>query len=258
MIAQNDIKYFGATGRGVEKDTRAIQNAIDFGARKNIPVIISKGTYLVGSLFLRQGSKLHFEKGATLLGSTDLADFPEIYSRIAGIEMTWPAALHHILEVSDVEISGDGIIDGQGPHWWNLYWGHDQTGCLRHDYDAQGLRWLADYLIKRPRSCLIHKAQNIAISDITFQRGGFWNLQMTYSDRITVRNVKIRHNHGPSTDGIDIDSSTNVHITECDISCGDDCIVIKSGRDGDGLRVDKIAENIKIDHCKIRSGYGSH
>ncbi len=41
---------------------------------------------------------------------------------------------------------------------------------------------------------------------------------------------------GPSTDGIDIDSSTNVRVYECDLACGDDCIAIKSGRDGNGAR----------------------
>ncbi|MGQ3660699.1 glycoside hydrolase family 28 protein [Citrobacter braakii] len=256
MTAQLDIKHFGATGNGFQKDTYVIQKVIDLGAAEGIPVIISEGTFLVGSLFLRKGSKLHFEKGATLLGSPDLADFPEIHSRIAGVEMMWPAALLNALEVDNIEISGNGIIDGQGPHWWNLYWGHDQTGGLRREYDDKGLRWIADYLVKRPRSCLIHKSQNITVSDVTFQRAGFWNLQITYSDSIVVRNVNIRDNHGPSTDGIDIDSSTNVHVTKCDISCGDDCIVIKSGRDGDGFRIGKIAENIEIDHCKIRSGYG--
>lgn len=256
MTAQLDIKDFGAVGNGIVKDTQAIQQAIDLAAEKGVPVIISKGTWLVGSLFLKEGSKLHFEDGATLLGSNDLADYVEIHSRVAGVEMMWPAAILNAIDVNNIEISGNGLIDGQGRYWWDIYCGEDKNSGLRVDYDLKGLRWIADYLVKRPRSCLIYKGENIKISDVTFERAGFWNLQITYANNVLVRNVKIRDNHGPSTDGIDIDSSTNVRVTECDISCGDDCIVIKSGRDGDGLRVNKIAENIEIDNCKIRSGYG--
>lgn len=69
MTTQLDIKDFGATGNGVEKDTHAIQQAIDLGAAQGKAVFISKGVYLVGALFLKEGSKLKFEDGATLLGA---------------------------------------------------------------------------------------------------------------------------------------------------------------------------------------------
>ena len=71
MSVQLDVKDFGATGDGLIKDTQALQSAIDRGAAQGVPVVISPGIYLVGSLFLREGSQLHFAQGATLLGSTD-------------------------------------------------------------------------------------------------------------------------------------------------------------------------------------------
>ncbi|HAT6803409.1 TPA: glycoside hydrolase family 28 protein [Citrobacter freundii] len=256
MSVQLDVKDFGATGDGLVKDTHAVQRAIDSGAAQGVPVVISPGTYLVGSLFLKEGSQLHFAQGATLLGSPDIADYPEIPTRVAGVEMIWPAAIVNAIEVNNIVISGHGRIDGQGAHWWDLYYGPDKASGLRVDYDNQGLRWIADYLIKRPRACLIYKAENVAITDLTFERAGFWNLQITYANNVVVSGVTIRDNHGPSTDGIDIDSSRHVRVTQCDVSCGDDCIVIKSGRDGDGYRVGRIAEHIEIDHCIIRSGYG--
>ena len=256
MTTQLDIRDFGAIGNGIKKDTHAIQEAINQGAEEGVSVFISKGTYLVGALFLKEGSKLKFEEGATLLGSKDLADYPEIETRVAGVEMLWPAAILNAISANNVEISGAGLIDGQGQHWWDIYCGADKNSGLRVDYDAKGLRWIADYLVKRPRSCLIYEAENIKVSDITFERAGFWNLQITYANNVLVQNVKISDNHGPSTDGIDIDSSTNVRVTGCEASCGDDCIVIKSGRDGDGFRVGRISENIEIDNCKIKSGYG--
>lgn len=256
MPVQLDVKDFGAIGDGVVKDTLAIQKAIDSGAIQGIPVVISAGTYLVGSLFLKEGSTLRFAHDATLLGSTDLADYPEIPTRVAGVEMVWPAAILNAIDVNNIDISGHGKIDGQGEHWWDLYCGADKISGLRVDYDKKGLRWIADYLVKRPRACLIYNAQDVTIADLTFERAGFWNLQITYASNVFVSGLTIRDNHGPSTDGIDIDSSSHVRITQCDVSCGDDCIVIKSGRDGDGYRVGRIAENIEIDHCLIRSGYG--
>lgn len=238
------------------RDTMMIQQAIDQAAKSNACVLIPKGTYLVGSLFLREKSHLIFEEGAVLKGMTDLQAFPEIPTRVAGIEMKWPAALLNALSVNDIIIEGKGIIDCQGEYWWNLYWGKDKKSGKRAEYDQKGLRWIADYAIKRPRACLIYESKNITIKDVLFQHSGFWNLQITYSQDVLVDHIVIRENDGPSTDGIDIDSSSNVHITRCDLACGDDCIAIKSGRDGNGARVDRKSRGIEIDHCQIRSGYG--
>jgi polygalacturonase len=250
------IKEFGAVGDGKTLDTLAIQRAIDQAATQQQPVVIPTGTYLTGSLFLKSGSDIRFESGAKLLGSTNILDYPEVMARVAGVEMLWPAAIINALDIENVKISGPGVIDGQGPFWWNLYWGADQKGGKRAEYDANDLRWIADYAIKRPRELLFHGATQVDIRDITLQHSGFWNLQLTYCDHVLVQNVTVRENNGPSTDGIDIDSSTNVRITNSRLACGDDCIVVKSGRDGDGYRVNKVAEKIEIDHCEIFSGYG--
>ncbi len=67
-------------------------------------------------------------------------------------------------------------------------------------------------------------------------RTGFWGCQILYSDHCTINGLTINNNiggHGPSTDGIDIDSSTHVLVENCDIDCNDDNICIKSGRDAD-------------------------
>lgn len=251
-----DICTYSVDTTGKILATKEIQQAIDDAAKEHIAVFFPKGIYLVGSLFLRNHSELIFEEGATLLGSTDSDDFPEIFSRVAGVEMSWPAAIINAIDVADIKISGKGIIDGQGPYWWNLYWGEDQVSGQRAQYDAAGLRFIADYAIKRPRSILFQGVQRSTIQEITLQRAGFWNLQLTYCEDILVKELTIRENHGPSTDGIDIDSSKQVHVTGCHLSCGDDCIAIKSGRDGDGLRVARASEEIEIDHCHIYSGYG--
>lgn len=255
-MEQLNVQAFGADPTGATLATVAIQTAIDQGAEKGQVVYVPKGVYLVGSLFLRNHSQLHFEEGATLLGSPDIQDYPEVFARVAGVEMDWPAAILNGLAITDVSITGKGIIDGQGPLWWALYWGQDQTGGKRAEFDAQGLRWIADYAIKRPRALLFQGSKDLHIADITLQRSGFWNLQLTYCENVLVNGIKIHDNHGPSTDGIDIDSSRHVRVTECHLACGDDCIAVKSGRDGDGRRVNLPSEDIEVDHCHVYSGYG--
>ena len=72
-----------------------------------------------------------------------------------------------------------------------------------------------------------------------------------------MENLTIRAEHNIiSSDGIDVDSSRNVRITGCDIDVNDDCIAIKSGKDEDGRRVNRPAEDILVEKCRFRYGHG--
>lgn len=241
---------------GQTLDTAIIQQALDQATEQQMSLKIEAGDYLTGALFIASHSRVEFEPGVRLIGSTDLSDYPEIKTRVAGVEMQWPAAILNIIDGEDVVIEGSGMIDGNGPIWWARYWGTDQKGGQRKVYDAKNLRWIVDYEVKRPREILLYRSKNCVISDLTLTHSGFWNCQVTYCDQVEIKQLTVKENNGPSTDGIDIDSSTNVHVHHCELSCGDDCIVVKSGRDGDGLRVNRPAEHIEIDHCVIHSGYG--
>lgn len=251
-----NVLDYNADNTGKVKATSEIQQAINVGSKQHQPIVIASGIYSVGALFIPSHTHLIFEEGAKLVGTTDLMDFPEIFNRVAGVEMKWPAAVLNILSERDVQISGPGVIDCQGPYWWDLYWGKDQKSGRRADYDSQNLRWIADYDIKRVREILVYKSYDVKISDITLQRSGFWNLQITYCQNVLISNITVQNNDGPSTDGIDIDSSVDVRITESTINCNDDCIVVKSGRDGDGYRVGRPSHHVEIDHCKIYAGDG--
>jgi polygalacturonase len=84
-----------------------------------------------------------------------------------------------------------------------------------------------------------------------------WGLFVLYSSQVEIRNLVIRAEHYiPSSDGIDIDSSDEVHVSHVDIDVNDDCISIKSGKDEDGRRVNRPAENILIEHSLFRYGHG--
>ncbi|MFV5782347.1 glycoside hydrolase family 28 protein [Pediococcus acidilactici] len=240
---------------GDEVCTRFIQSLIDKCDAYDT-LILPKGVFKVGSLFLKSHLRLVIEKGTTLIGSENITDFKEIPTRVAGVEMQWPAAILNVIDAEDVTIEGHGTINGQGPIWWERYWGTDGKGGARAKYDAQNLRWIVDYEVKRPRNLLIYSSSSVQINDINLEKSGFWNLQVTYSKNVKVSGITVKNNDGPSTDGIDIDSSSYVLVENSTLSCGDDCIVIKSGRDGDGWRVGKSSSNIEIKNCRILSGYG--
>ncbi|WP_234734724.1 glycoside hydrolase family 28 protein [Tellurirhabdus bombi] len=245
---------YGAVGDGKALNTKAIQKAIDAAAAKGGGLITFKpGRYLTGSLFLKKGVTLHLDKGVVLLGSQTLADYPEIDTRVAGIEMKWPAALINILDQENVAITGEGTVNAQGKPFWDSYW------SLRKDYEKKGLRWIVDYDAKRPRTLLVANSVNITLKGITLQEAGFWTVHILYSKHVTADGLVIRNNiggHGPSTDGIDIDSSSYILVQNCDIDCNDDNFCLKSGRDWDGLRVNRPAEYIVIRDCVSGAGGG--
>jgi polygalacturonase len=94
---------------------------------------------------------------------------------------------------------------------------------------------------------------------LTFKNAGFWTVQLLYSTRLTVDGITIKNNEdgsGPSTDGIDVDSSSWVLIENCDIDCNDDNFCLKAGRDWDGLRVNRPTEYVVIRKCIARRGAG--
>jgi polygalacturonase len=249
LAAGKAIFVTGAVGDGKTLNTKAIQTAIDEAAKTGATIAFKPGVYRTGSIFLKSGVTLRLDKGVTLLGSQNLADYPEIPTRVAGIELTWPAALINVYKQKNVRIVGDGTIDGDGKVFWDSYW------ALRRQYDPKGLRWAADYDCKRPRLIQIFDSQEIELAGPRLRRAGFWTVHVCYSHDIHIADLEIRNNdggRGPSTDGVDIDSSHDVLVERVDVACNDDALCIKAGRDADGLRVARPTRDIIIRDCVIR------
>ena len=247
-----NVKDFGAKGDGLTLDTAAIQNAIDTAAKSGDTVTFAPGTYLTGSVFVKSHVTLRIDKNVTLLGSQHLSDYPIMPTRIAGIEMSWPAALINIYRQSNASIEGEGTIDGDGKIFWDSYW------SLRKGYEPRGLRWAADYDAQRPRLIQIFDSAHIHLGGgLKLRRSGFWTVHIVYSTNVTVDGITIRNNEGgrgPSTDGIDIDSSTHILVQHADIAVNDDALCLKAGRDSDGLRVNRPTEDVVLRDSIVRDG----
>jgi polygalacturonase len=180
-----------------------------------------------------------------------LKDYPLEETRIAGIDMRWPAAVINVYEQNNVRITGHGTVDGNGKFWWDGYW------VLRHKDDKIGLRWAADYDDRRPRLIEFYRSRHVQLIGLRLIRSPFWTVHICYSNHVIVDGISIRNNiggKGPSTDGVDVDSSDHVLVQHADISDNDDALCLKSGRDSDGLSVNRPTQNVVIRDSIVRAG----
>lgn len=248
------VNSYGAVSDTTTINTVAIQKAIDACAAKGGGIVAFKpGTYVTGAIFLKSNVHLRIDKGVLILGSQNFADYPDMDTRIAGLEMKWPAALINVVNVKNVAVTGEGVINARGKFCWDKYWE------MRKEYDKKDLRWIVDYDAKRVRTLLVQNSTDISLKGLTFKNAGFWTVQLLYSSYLSVDGVVIKNNEdgsGPSTDGIDVDSSSWVLIENCDIDCNDDNFCLKAGRDWDGLRVNRPTEYVVIRKSIARRGAG--
>ncbi|WP_164885195.1 glycoside hydrolase family 28 protein [Rubrivivax rivuli] len=243
---------FGATPDGPAPCTAALQAGIAAAAAAGGVLRLGTGVWRSGALFLQSGMALEIAEGATLRGSTDIADYPLIDTRVAGIEMPWPAALINLVGVQRCALRGAGTIDGDGAGFWAHYW------ALRAQYAPRGLRWASDYDAQRPRLVLMQDAQDVFVGGgLQLRRSGFWTLHLCYSRQVRVQDLDIRNNddgRGPSTDGIDIDSSEHVLVRRVRIAVNDDAIAFKAGRDADGQRGARAPRDVLVADIDVHDG----
>lgn len=255
------VSEYGAIGDGRTVNTQAIQDAIDAAhASGGGVVLFDTGTYMSGALFVKSNVELHLDRGVTIKAVHDEEAYPDVWTRVAGIEMFWPAALINVYEQENVRITGQGTIDGNGKYWWDKFWGDPpRSGGMWTDYNAKGIRWAVDYDCKRVRAVVVYDSRDVLLEDFRVERSGFWTVTLTYCSRVHVNGIVVRNNiggFGPSSDGINTDSSRDILVENCDIDCNDDNLCIKSGRDADGLRVNRPAENIVYRNSITRAGHG--
>lgn len=246
------ITEFGAKGDGIALNTKAIQSCIDrCSVDGGGTVVIPKGIFISGAIFLKKGVNLIVEKDGKLKGSTASEDYPHIATRWEGVEKEWIAALVNAVDLQNIQISGEGTIDGSGEVW-------TQRGYeLVKQQPVGAPRISPTALLPRPRLMSIQNCKDIKIEGLSLNNQASWGLFVLYSTNVDIANLRITADHGiPSSDGIDIDSSNKIHVTGIFIDVNDDCISIKSGRDEDGWRVNRPAEDILIEKSHFAYGHG--
>ena len=251
-----DITKYGASGDGKTLNTRYIQDAIDACSKDGGGiVIVPAGKFITGAIFLKQGVNFSIEKDGVLKGSVNQSDYPQINTRWEGEERVWTSALINIIDINNVELSGDGTIDGSGTEWPGF--GRQNTQQRQQLSQAAHDSIMRLPNLGRPRLICFQNCTKVRISDLNLRNQAVWCLHILYCRDVIVKNLNIRAAHTiPSSDGIDVDSSSGVTITSCFIDVNDDCISIKSGKDANGLLVNRPSENILVKKCRFGYGHG--
>lgn len=252
--------------------TSAIQGAIEKASKNGGGTIFfPAGEYLTGALKLKSNITIHLDSGALLKFSENFDDYlPFVEMRYEGIVMKTFSPLFYAKDAENITIKGRGVIDGQGKAWWNevyriegskeplpptkwqTMWDEQNKGIAYEPYYKRTM----DKKFFRPAFFQAFECKNILIEGVTFQNSPFWTINPVFCDNVTVAGITIFNPHSPNTDGINPSSCKNVHISNCHISVGDDCITIKSGRDADGRKYGRSTENVTITNCTMLSGHG--
>ena len=237
-----DVRDFGAAGDGRALDTEAIQGAIEAcGAAGGGTVYFPAGAYVTGALILRSHVTLYLEAGAVLLGSEDPTGYPVVRSRWEGVEQETYAPLIGGSHLEGIGVVGRGTVDGRGDIWWERF---------RESRDL-ALRY------PRPRLISFVDCRNVLIEGLTLTRSPSWTINPVRCRNVTIDKVTIFNPpDSPNTDGINPDSCANVHISNCHIDVGDDCIAIKSGTEAGDSDKRAPCENVTITNCTMVHGHG--
>ncbi len=208
-----NVQNFGATGNGQRVETSVLQKAIDACAQGGGgTVVFPAGTYLTGALFLRSSVTLYLEAGATLLGSTDLADYPPkvpVFRSYTDVNYG-QRSLIYAEKARHVGVVGQGTIHGQG------------------EAEAFQLGGGGESYKRRPYLIRMIECQHVTLRDVTLRNAPMWVQHYLACDDVLIDGITVDSTVNANNDGIDIDGCERVRIANCRITSGDDAIVLKS------------------------------
>jgi len=267
-----NVLDYGAHNDGSTNSTEAIRSAIQAAhAAGGGTVYFPPGTYVTGPIELVNNLVLDVDAGATLRFPATRLPFTK--GRQQGIECLTPVPLIGGRCLQNVTITGRGVLTTDNAEWMKLMPRTRRSG--NNPGSANGPNWerlLHELELKtpapdefyekaapelRPSFVRTMDSTNVLIEGVHFVGSSMWTIHLLYTDNAVVRNVIIETYPGVHTDGIAVDSSRNVRISDCYIDTGDDGIVIKSGKDADGRRVNKPTENVSIANCTVHHAHGA-
>lgn len=243
--------------------TKMIQAAIDeVNSRGGGTVVVPKGTWQTGRITIKSNVNLHISEGAELQFSGEIADYlPAVFTRNEGVELMSLGALIYANGQQNIALTGKGKLTGPpaGSPVRKRIMTTDviekvvsaTKPVAERVYEGDNGTFIFPPMFVSPINC-----KNVYIEGITLGNTPFWNVVPVYCDNVIIRGITVRSVGIPRGDGIDIESSRNVLIEYCTLSCGDDCFTIKAGRGEDGIRVNKPTENVVIRYCLAREGHG--
>ena len=226
--ADYNICDYGAVSDTTQLSTMMVQRAIDECAQAGGGrVVVPAGSYKIGTIQLRSHVHLHLEHGATLYGSTSLADYRPMRSAYLSLRtQTETVQLIYADDVEDVVIDGYGTIDGRGRAFPKLSWN--------------------DEGITRPHLLRFIQSRDIVVKDVTLRNSGCWMQHYLACDRLLIEGVRIFNRNNYNNDALDIDGCHDVVVRGLIADSDDDAITLKSTSP-------RLCENIRIADCVVSS-----
>ena len=267
-----DMKQLGADAKGIKPCTKLINQTIEKAASEGGGTIyFPAGTYLTATIHMKSNITLYVESGAVLRFSDRFEDYlPFVKIRWEGTVMNTLSPLIYAHDAENLTITGRGTLNGNGFKWWSWEKETKNGGKLpalnklqRMWEEANEDLEISDYYkpslerrMFRPPFIQFYECNNVLIENVKIVNSPFWTVNPEFCDNVTIKGITINNVPSPNTDGINPESCRNVHISDCHISVGDDCITIKSGRDAQARRLGVPCENITITNCTMLAGHG--
>ncbi len=262
-----DIRDFGAEQRHEIDDqliTDAIHRAIEAAYNEGGGiVIIPEGEWLTGPVHLMSNINLHVKEGAVLYFSENREDYlPVVRQRHEGVEAYNYSPMIYGKNLKNVALTGKGVLDAQGEHWWTWFEKHGpppraiatRVPLSRRDFGkGSGMEGM------RPNFVVFWNCENVLVEGVTLNDSPMWNVHLIYSRNAIVRDITVNSLDVPNGDGTVIDSSRDVLIEYNRYETGDDAVVLKSGLNEEGLRINIPTENVVVRNFEaidVRTGSG--
>jgi polygalacturonase len=263
-----NILDYGARNDGSASATAAIRSAIQASkAAGGGTVFVPAGKYVTGPIELVSNLIFEIDAGAVLRFEASRDGLTYTKGRLEGTECITPVPLVGGHDLENVTIRGRGTITTDNAQWLNLvrqpdgvaarnvWMGILKTLDLKQPVPPEDFQKAAPSM--RPSFIRTMESKNILIEGIHIVGSSMWVIHILYSRQVVIRDVTIETFPGANTDGMDIDSSQDVLISNCYLDTGDDAICLKSGKDADGLRVNRPTANVAITNCTVHHGHGA-
>ena len=228
FAAVHNIVDYGAVSDTTRLSTAAIQRAIDSCHEAGGgTVLVPAGSFKTGSIFLRDNVTLNLENGATLYGSTDIADYTPVTTDYVSLRTVTPTIqLIYADGASNVAISGHGTIDGRGRAFPKLPWN--------------------DEGITRPHLLRFIRCSDVTVEGVTLKNSGCWMQHYLACDRVRIDGITVFNRNNYNNDALDLDGCHNVTVSNMIADSDDDGITLKSTSP-------RLCEDITISNCVISS-----
>ncbi|KAF2340246.1 glycoside hydrolase family 28 protein [Flavobacterium tistrianum] len=261
---QINILKLGAKGDSVSDNKKAFDKAMALCKKNNGgTIIVPKGIYKInGPIHFVSTVNLKLEKGAKIKFSDNPKDYlPMVLTSWEGTMLYNYSPLIYANNCTNIAISGEGTIDGEGGKIWKTFKAKENEGKNRsrdmnHNNTPLSERKFGEGYFLRPQMIQFLNSKNILVENIRIENSPFWCLHLLKSESITVRGISYKSlNH--NNDGIDPEYAKDVLIENVNFDNGDDNVAIKAGRDHEGrANTATPSENIVIRNCNFKGLHG--